>query len=117
MVPSTRAVPPPRICRGSGTQSARARPMAGRSRSHRRDTVAWEQPKMPPATSWVRLVRISATTIATDLYRPVTAGAPPGLTTSPMAAAARAASSASCPGRSPVIASSRNGFSLGLPFL
>jgi hypothetical protein len=54
---------------------------------------------------------------ATDLYRPITAGPPPGLTTSPMAAAARAASSVSCPGRSPVIASSRNGFSLSLPFV
>jgi hypothetical protein len=72
---------------------------------------------MPPATSWVRLARISATTMATDLYGPITAGPPPGLTTSPMAAAARAASSVSCPGRSPVIASSRNGFSLSLPFV
>ena len=53
--------------------------------------------------------------MATDLYRPITAGPPPGLTTSPMTAATRAASSASCPGRSPVIASSRNGFSLGYP--
>ena len=89
--------------------------MAGRSRSHRRDTVAWEQPKMSPAISWVMFVRIKVTTMATDLYSPITAGLPPGLTTSPAAAATRAASSASCPGRSPVIASSRNGFSLGYP--
>ena len=59
--------------------------MAGRSRSCRRDTVAWEQPKMSPATSWGIFVRISATTMATDLYSPITAELPPGLTTSPVA--------------------------------
>jgi hypothetical protein len=37
------------------------------------------------------LVHIKVTTMATDSYRPVTAGLPPGLTTSPVAAAARAA--------------------------
>ena len=74
--------------------------MAGRSRSHRRDTVAWEQPKMSPAISWVMFVRIKVTTMATDLYRPITAGPPPGLTTSPMAAATREASSVSCPSAS-----------------
>jgi len=115
MVPSTRAVLSPRISRGPGTQLASTWPMTGRSRFHRRETVAWEQPKMSPATSWGIFVRISATTMATDLYRPIAAGAPPGLTASPMAAATRAASSASCPRRSPVIASSRNGFSLGYP--
>ena len=115
MVPSTRVVPPPRIWRGSGTQPASTWPMTGRSRSHRRDTMACEQPKMSPATSWVMFARIKVTTIATDLYRPITAGPPPGLTTSPMAAAARAANSVSCPWRSPVIASRRNGFSLGYP--
>ena len=72
---------------------------------------------MLPAISWVMFARIKVTTMATDLYRPVTAGPPPGLTTSPMAAAARAASSVGCPGRSPVIASGRNGFSLSLPFV
>jgi hypothetical protein len=50
--------------------------MTGRSRSRRRDTVAWEQPKMPPASSWVMFVRIKVTTMATDLYRPITAGLP-----------------------------------------
>jgi len=89
--------------------------MTGRSRSHRRETVAWEQPKMSPVISWVMFVRIKVTTLATDLYSPITAGLPPALTTSPAAAAARAASSVSCPGRSPVMASSRNGFSLGYP--
>ena len=91
--------------------------MTGRSRSHRRDTVAWEQPKMSPAISWVMFVRIKVTTLATDLYSPITAGLPPGLTTSPAAAAARAASSVSCPGRSPVMASSRNGFSRVIPLV
>jgi hypothetical protein len=53
--------------------------MAGRSRSHPRDTVAREQPEM-----------------------------------SPVVAAARAVS---CPRRSPVTPSSRNGFSLGIPLV
>jgi hypothetical protein len=88
--------------------------MAGRSRSHRRDTVAWEQPKMSPAISWVMFVRIKVTTMATDSYRPITAGLPPGLSASPVADATRAASSVSCPWRSPVIASSRNGLSPGV---
>jgi hypothetical protein len=43
-------------------------------------------------------VRITVTTMATDLYSPITAGLPPGLATSPMAAAARAASSVSALG-------------------
>jgi hypothetical protein len=33
---------------------------------------------MSPATSWVRFVRIKVTTMATDRYRPITTGAPPG---------------------------------------
>ena len=70
---------------------------------------------MSPAICWVMFVRIKVTTMATDLYRPITGGLPPGLTTFPAAAATRAASSVSCPRRSPVIASSRNGFSLGYP--
>lgn len=77
IVPAARAVPPPRISRGSGTQSAMTCPMTGRSRSRRRDTAGWEQAKTSPATSWVMFRRISATTKATDLYSPVTAGAPP----------------------------------------
>ena len=36
---------------------------------------------MSPAASWVMFVRIKVTTTATDLYRPITAEAPPGLTT------------------------------------
>jgi hypothetical protein len=39
--------------------------MAGRSRSQRGDTVAWEQPEIPAATSWVKFLRISVATIAT----------------------------------------------------
>lgn len=49
--------------------------MAGRSRSHRRDTVARGQPEMSPAISWVMFVRIKVTTTATDL----TARSPRGL--------------------------------------
>ena len=75
--------------------------MAGRSRSPPRGHVAWEQPRMSPAISWMMFVRIKVTTMATDLYRPITARLPPGLTTSPVAAATRAASSVSCPRRSP----------------
>jgi hypothetical protein len=71
--------------------------MAGRSRSHRRDTVARGQPEMSPAISWVMFVRIKVTTTATDLTARSPRGCRPGLATSPVAAAARAASSASCP--------------------
>ena len=56
---------------------------------------------MSRAISWVMFVRIKVTTMATDLYGPITAGLPPGLTTSPMAAATRAASSVSCPSAQP----------------
>jgi hypothetical protein len=111
MVPSTSTVPVPAIWLGSGTQSARASAMAGRIRSQRRETVAWLAPKISPARSWVRLVRISATTSATDRNRPIAAGLPPGSVTPPVMAATRAASSASCPAVSPVIASYRNGSS------
>jgi hypothetical protein len=72
---------------------------------------------MLPAISWVMFARIKVTTMATDLYRPITAGPPPGLTASPMSAATRAASSVSCPWRSPVVASSRNGFSRVIPLV
>ena len=48
--------------------------MAGRIRSQRRDTVGWLTPKTAPARSWVMLLRISATTIATDRYSPIAAG-------------------------------------------
>src|SRR5487761_1582167 len=78
MVPSASRVPFfPAIWAGASTQSASTWPMTGRSRSHLRDTVGWEQPKTAPAASWVRFLRISVTTIATDLNRPIAAGAPP----------------------------------------
>ena len=85
--------------------------MTGRSRSQRLLTVGWLTPKNAPATSWVRFLRISATTSATDRNSPIEAGRPPGRVTSPMMAAARAVSSVSCPPVSPVIASYRNGSS------
>jgi len=37
----------------------------------------WQQPKMSPAISWVMFVRIKVTAMATDSYRPITAGLPP----------------------------------------
>ena len=98
MVPSTRAVPFfPRISAGRGTSPASTGPMSGRSRSQRLLAVGWLTPKMAPATSWVMLVRISATTMATDRNKPIEAGRPPGRTTSPRRSAIRAASSCSCP--------------------
>jgi hypothetical protein len=66
IVPSTSTLPEPVTSFGSGTTSASASPMAGRSRSQRRDTVGWPTPKTAPANSWVMFVRINATTIATD---------------------------------------------------
>ena len=60
-------------------------------------------------------VRISATTIATDRTSPITAGRPPGRATAPITAPAREASSASCPGVSPVTVSYRNGSSSEIP--
>src|SRR4051794_34319653 len=43
-VPSTSTVPRPTTSRGSGTPSARASPISGRSRSQWRLTVAWLTP-------------------------------------------------------------------------
>src|SRR6266567_1460750 len=60
-------------------------------------------------------VRISMTTIATDLNSPAAAGRPPGRATSVMTARTRAASSASCPRLSPVRVSYRNGSSMEIP--
>src|SRR5712671_1946846 len=60
-------------------------------------------------------VRISMTTIATDLNSPAAAGRPPGRDTSVMTARTRAASSASCPRLSPVRVSYRNGSSMEIP--
>ena len=86
--------------------------MTGRSRSRRRNTVGWEQLNKPAASSWVMFVRINVTTMATGRDSPAAAGRPPGRTAPPIAVAARAATSVSCPRVSPVRACYRNGFSL-----
>ena len=48
--------------------------MTGRSKSHRRLTVGWLHPKIPPATACVTLRRISMTTIATESRSPTAGG-------------------------------------------
>src|SRR3954471_21760274 len=75
-VPSTSTVPRPTTSRGSGTPSARASPISGRSRSQRRLTVAWLTPNTAPAKSWVTFLRSRHTTRATDRNSPSASGGP-----------------------------------------
>src|SRR3954451_2869925 len=107
-VPSTSTVPRPTTSRGSGTPSARASPISGRSRSQRRLTVAWLTPNTAPAKSWVTFLRIRHTTRATDRNSPSASGGPVETNLSPHNSCSRATRSVSCSLFSPVIASYRN---------
>src|SRR6185312_13378877 len=107
-VPSTSTVPRPTTSLGSGTTSARASPISGRSRSQRRLTVAWLTPNTAPAKSWVTFVRIRHTTRATDRNSPSASGGPAETNLSPHRSCSRATRSVSCSWFSPVIASYSN---------
>jgi hypothetical protein len=48
--------------------------MAGRSKSQRRLTVDWLQPKIAPTTAWGAFRRISMTTIMTESRNPAAGG-------------------------------------------
>jgi hypothetical protein len=108
-VPSTSTVPAPTTSAGSGTNSARTSPISGRSRSQRRLTVGWLTPKIAPAKAWVRFLRSTHTTSATEPNRPSAYGRPREVNPPPRAACTRLINSVSCSLLSPVIASYRNG--------